>query len=136
MHQRRIIIYGHGDKSAEGFPTEEAIKEYLAHDIFDKYKGRYQYSQQKLADIILLSRDGLIYGHFKISRMEKPNENDKKIYPPVRKTYIVGESSLYQNQVALSSLNIEKIQFGKSISEQEFETIKKLAGKIELAISR
>ena len=131
MRQRRIIIYGHGDTTQEGFPTEDHIKDYIAGEIFRKYGGRYQYSQQKLADIILLSRNGSIYGHFKIERAEKPNETDKKDYPPVRKTYIVNESASYEKPVALSALNIQQIQFGKSISEEEFEAIKKLAGTIK-----
>ncbi len=118
MRQRKIIIYGHGDKSKEGFPTEEDLKNYLRQDIFLKYDSRYQYTQQKLADIILLSREGLIYGHFKVASMVKPNEKDKEVYPPVKKTYIINESALYENPVVLSKLNIRVTPFGKPIAER------------------
>jgi hypothetical protein len=46
---RKIIVYGHGDKSALGFPTSAALVRYLEGGIFQDEDGRYRYSQTKPA---------------------------------------------------------------------------------------
>ena len=62
-----ILVYGHGDKSENGFPTDSHMAEYIGGGIFSDESGRYRYSQRKRADIIVLSRDVMAHGHFEVS---------------------------------------------------------------------
>ena len=128
---KKIIVYGHSDtRQKKGFPTEEDFIKFIEKNIFlEPNNGRYHYSQKKDADIIVLSRDGKAYGYFKISYMENPTENDIKVYDRCRKTYIVSESVSFEKPVQLSELNIKGYQFGKPISEQDFNDVKDRAGK-------
>jgi hypothetical protein len=121
---REILVYGHGDKSANGFPTAEDFVEYIAGGIFDdEYRGRYRYSQTKSADVIVLARDGLAYGHFEISTSVEPTAADRKTYPRVKKVYLVHKSVEYREPVRLSALGISKYQWGKRINEDQFKEI-------------
>lgn len=62
---RKIIVYGNSDKREEvGFPAVDNFIDYIKNDIFKKNYGKYYYSQNKVADIIVLSRDGIAYGYF------------------------------------------------------------------------
>ena len=45
--ERKIIVYGQGDKSASGFETPEALTKYLEGGIFHDEDGRYRYTQTK-----------------------------------------------------------------------------------------
>jgi len=126
-----IIVYGHGDTSKYGFPSEEDLKLYLKGGIFRNESGRYRYSQQKRADIVVLSRKGFAYGHFIVTSMENPNEEDRQVYPPVKKVYLISKSVLYKGKVHLSTLGISGYQFGRKISGQEFNEIQKSAGGVE-----
>ena len=67
-NERSIWIYGNPDKTELGFPMPGDLTQYIRTDVFAKEKGRYRYTQGKNADIIVLSRDGLAYGHFEIGR--------------------------------------------------------------------
>jgi hypothetical protein len=120
---REILVYGHGDKSADGFPTAEDFVEYLSGGIFDDEHGRYRYSQMKSADIIVLARDGLAYGHFEISTTVEPTAADRKAYPRVGKVYLVHKSIKYGEPLRLSALGISGYQFGKYINEDQFKEI-------------
>jgi hypothetical protein len=103
---RRIIVYGHGDMSTMGFPTPEALVQYLEGGIFQEKDGRYRYSQTKPADVVVLARDGKAYGHFEIDDAVAPSAADRKAYPPVKKVYLVRKSVRYANAVALAPLGI------------------------------
>ena len=126
-----ILVYGHGDKSAEGFQTDADFKEYIKSDIFQKEAGRYRYSQKKHADIIVLSRDGFAFGHFIVASMEDPNEHDRQSYPPVKHVYNISKSFLYEQKVHLSAIGISKYQFGKYLTEQEFNEIQSQATVVD-----
>jgi hypothetical protein len=127
---KRIIVYGNSDKRPGlGFPKSENFVRYIKEEIFNVYKGRYHYSQNKIADIILLARNGKAYGYFEISDIQDPTNDDIKVYDRCKKTYIVKESVIFEKPVQLSELEITGYQFGKSISEQKFNEIKNLAGK-------
>lgn len=126
-----IIVYGNSDtRPVFGFPTEEDFKRYIENDIFYVNKGRYQYSQTKDADIIVLTRNGKAHGYFVISGVERPSLEDLKISDSCKKVYLVKESVLFAKPVLLKSLGITGYQFGKSLTQGQFEQIKGLAGKI------
>lgn len=126
--ERTILVYGHGDRSDDGFRRAENIEDYIAGGVFRECDGRYRYSQTKNADIIVLSLDGLAYGHFEIDSMEVPTDADRKEYPPVKKVYRVRKSVRYGEPVRLFDLGISGYQFGKCIDEEEFSKILRAAG--------
>ncbi len=125
---RKILVYGHGDKSAEGFETPEALIKYLEGGIFRDEDGRYRYSQTKSADIIVIARDGLAFGHLETDEAVHATDADREAYPPVKKVYLVRKSVRYGDQVRLLSIGISKYQFGRYIDEEKFEKLLKLAG--------
>lgn len=125
--ERSIWIYGNPDKSDKGFPMPGDLTQYLKGDIFAKEKRRYRYTQGKNADVIVLSRDGLAFGHFEIVAKVKPNEADRAAYPSVRFVYIVSSSYLYTQPITLSRLSITVGQYGRRLSEGEFQELLKLA---------
>ncbi|MBI1917964.1 MAG: hypothetical protein HYS12_24990 [Planctomycetes bacterium] len=130
--ERKIVVYGHGDKRPGlGFPTESDMEQWIKEDIFTKYRGRYHYTIGKEADVIVLSRDGLAYGHFEIEGKEKPDQKDYQDYPDLKFVYVVRSSVLYDKRVRLSDLDIKDIHFGKSITEAQFDEIKKAAGEMQ-----
>jgi len=125
--ERNIWIYGNPDKSELGFPMPGDLTQYLKGDIFAKEKGRYRYTQGKNADVIVLSRDGLAFGHFEIEEKVKPNDADRAAYPRVRFVYIVSTSYLYNQPVTLAQLSITVRKYGYKLSESEFQELVKLA---------
>jgi hypothetical protein len=130
--ERKIIVYGHGDKRPGlGFPTKRDMKQWIKEDIFTKFRGHYHYTIGKDADVIVLSRDGLAYGHFEIAGKEKPDPKDFEDYPDLKCVYVVRLSVLYGKPVRLSDLAIRGIQFGKLITEAQFEEINKSAGEMQ-----
>lgn len=130
--ERNIVVYGHGDKRPGlGFPTASDMEQWIKEVIFTKYRGRYHYTIGKEADVIVLSRDGLVYGHFEIEGKEKPDQKDYQDYPDLKFVYVVRSSVLYGKPVRLSDLGIKDIQFGKSITEAQFGEIKKVAGEMQ-----
>jgi len=128
---RKIIVYGNPDKSAVGFPDVEDFIDYIKTDIFESNHGRYRYAQKKDADVIVLSREGVAYGHFDIASKEPPTDDDLAEFPPVKCVYIVNKSTLYANPVRLSEVGISGIQFGKVLSEDTFRQILDRAGHID-----
>jgi len=126
-----ILVYGHGDKSENGFPTEAHMEDYIGGGIFVNESGRYRYSQRKRADIIVLSRDGKAQGHFEVSEMVEPTPEDVEYYPPVKQVYIIRKAVRYSNKVRLHDVGITHYQFGKHLEEQEFKAILDLAGECE-----
>ena len=132
MSQKKIIVYGYGDVRPKlGFARREDFEKYIKEDIFRINKGRHRYTQGKEADVLVLSRKGQLYGHFEVEgRPVAPNEKDRQDYPPVKYVYLVRKSALYGTRIPLSRLGIRGIQFGKLISERQFEEIKKMAAPI------
>jgi hypothetical protein len=128
--ERQILVYGHGDKSDLGFPNPNAMIDYIATTVVKRNRNRYRYTQSKNADIIVLSREGLVFGHFEILDKTTPDANDLSEYPPVRCVYIVGKRASYQNPVRLWPLGIRVQSYGTAISEAEFAAIKNLAGDV------
>jgi hypothetical protein len=128
---RVILIFGHGDTSKRGFPHPESLEEYIGGGIFRQENGRYRYSQKRGAEVIVLSRDGLAYGHFEIESSERPLELDRRAYPRAKHVYLVGKSVRYARPVRVSDLDISRYQFGKQISEEKFAEILELAGPVE-----
>lgn len=130
--ERKIAVYGHGDKRPVfGFPTDEDFQQWIKEDIFSKYQCRYHYTLGMEADVIVLSRGGLAFGHFEIDSKVKPNQKDYEDYPDLKFVYIVRSSALYGNPVRLSGLGIKDIQFGKYITDEQFGEIKKAADAIQ-----
>jgi predicted HNH restriction endonuclease len=131
---RSIWIYGNPDKSHLGFPMPGDLTQYIKADVFAKEKGRYRYTQGKNADVIVLSRDGLAYGHLDVEGKVKPNDMDRKAYPRVKYVYLVRKATLYATPVPLSDLSLtKKMRFGRKITEAEFAEIQKLAGGKEVS---
>lgn len=128
---KRIIVYGHADKSNYGFPEEKDLIEYLQNKLFTTFRRRYHFTQNKKADIIVVSRDGLAYGHLNVEDMEDPTPQDKKEYPRVTKVYIIRSSAVYNTPVRLSDIGIRGLSYGKPIRRNEFDEIKFRAGTIK-----
>lgn len=125
----KIVVYGNSDKDEiTGFSSEEKFIIYIRENIFKDYNGRYQYSQSRDADIIILSREGKAYGYFEISGTENPTIEDTTIAKNPRKVYLVSKSTLFNNPVRLNDIGIAGYQFGKSVTEEQFEKIKNLGG--------
>ena len=127
--ERKIVVYGLADKRPGlAFPTASDLEEYIKEDIFTENRGRFRFNQGKDADVIVLSRDGLAYGHFEVEDKVSPDEADYQAYDRVKFVYIVGSSALYGKRVHLADLDIKGIQFGLPITEAQFDQIKKAAG--------
>ena len=124
---RKIVIYGNPDKSEFGFPMPGDLQKYITNDVFEVEHGRYRYTQAKDADVIVLSRDGLAYGHLEIENKVKPNDKDRQAYPRVKYVYIVRSSRLYDEPVELSQLGLTRFQFGKTITEEQLADIETAA---------
>lgn len=127
--ERKIIVYGNADKSAKGFPNPEDLDRYIREDVYIKEDGRYRFTQNKDADVIVLSRDGLLHGHFEIDDKVPPTEHDRAEYPPVKMVYLVRASVLYDKPVPMSEHDISGIQFGRYITEEKFVEILAAAQK-------
>ena len=56
----RIIIYNKSE-----FPTPESLKDFIEEGVV-KNRSRYHYTDNKNPNIIVLSLDGLAFGHFEI----------------------------------------------------------------------
>lgn len=129
---RKILVYGNSDKSEDGgFPTAERFDHYIREGVYLNEDGRYRYTQTKEAEVIVLSRDGVLHGHFEIDDKEPPNERDRTEYPTVKAAYLVRASFLYGNQISLSNFGITGIQFGKYISEETFREITAAVGEVQ-----
>jgi hypothetical protein len=133
---RRIVVYGHGDKDEKDFPTPEHLVQYIKEDVYTKEDGRYRFTQGKDAEVIVLSRKGLIYGHFEIDDKVPPRKADRDAYPNVKFVYLVRGSASYESPVPLSAIELTGIQFGKSITEEQFQRILGLAGKVTTVKNR
>ncbi|MGH7684726.1 MAG: hypothetical protein ACREMT_10305 [Vulcanimicrobiaceae bacterium] len=129
--ERQIIVYGHGDKSSNGFKSAEVLVGYLEGGIFEDEDGRYRYSQTKLADVVIVARDGLAYGHLETDEAVRPSRADREAYPPVKKVYLVRKAVSYAAPVRLASLGISNYRFGKYVDESQFSEILKRAGDVK-----
>ena len=126
-----IIVYGNSDtRDVYSFPAELDFIRYIQKDVFEKYIGRYQYSQVKSAEIILMARMGKAYGYFVIENKELPTEDDYKVSDSSKIVYLVIESVLFENSVLLKNLDIKGYQFGKYLTIKQFEEIKFQAGNM------
>lgn len=118
---RNIVVYGHADKSKDhGFPEEADFNDFIAGGVFRENGGEYSYSKSLDADIIILSRNGLAFGHFEIASMKVPDKADREAHPGVKKVYQVDTSVSYSKPVRLRDLGITNYQFGKQITEEKF----------------
>ena len=127
--EEKIIIYGFGDK--EAFPSPENLTEYLSEGLFKGSKGRCRFTQSKNADIIVVSREGLAYGHLNVEEKVEPTQEDLESFPPAKCTYLISASSVYETRIQLNDeLGIRVGSFGKAISKEQFEAIKAKAGLI------
>jgi hypothetical protein len=121
--ERKIIVFGNSDKSEKGFPTAADFDRYIREDVYLKEDGRYRFTQNKEADVIVLSRDGLLHGHFEIDDKVPPTDHDRSEYPPVKMVYLVRSSVLYDKPVPMSEHDISGIQFGRYITEEKFREV-------------
>jgi len=128
---KKIIVYGYGDKTEHGLPTEKDLVQYLRKWIFTDNDRRHRYTQAKKADIIVVSRDGLAYGHMIIEKIDNPTSQDIKDYPKVKKVYIVNSTAVYENRVRLNDLGIRVRTFGTPITLKQFEKITSTATGIK-----
>lgn len=126
-----ILVYGHSDKTLDGFPTDADFDAYIVRGIFSDESGRYRYSQRKRADIIVLSRDGMAHDHFEVSEMVEPTPEDIECFSQVKQVYLIRKAVRYANKVRLHDVGVSHYQFGKRLDEQEFLAILDLAGERE-----
>lgn len=130
MAEREIWIFGNPDKTKLGFHMPGDLTQYLSGDVFRIEGRRYRYTLARNADIVVMSRHGLAYGHLEIQKRVKPSDADRKAYPKVKWVYLVRKSSLYEKPVPLTNLSISVRQFGKKISEEQFRDLRRLAGAV------
>jgi len=127
-NELKIWIFGNPDKTELGFPMPGDLTKYLQEDVFTIEHGRYRQTQIRNADIIVLSREGVAFGHLEIDERVPPNEADKQAYPNVKQTYLVRSSTLYGKPVRLSDHSITGLSYGKQLNEEQFESLLKAAG--------
>ena len=121
----KIIIYR---TSKEEFPTEQALIGYLQRGLFQDEQGRFRYTQNKDADIIVLSRNGIAYGHLIVEDRVEPTVEDKEVFPPVTSTYLISSSVVYDNPVKLwAGLGIKVNAWGTIITQRQFKEIQSIA---------
>jgi hypothetical protein len=125
--ERDILVYGHNKSEETGFPNESDMEDYIGGGIFSDESGRYRYSQQKKADIIVLSRDGSAHGHFEISKKVSPTPEDFGF----KQVYLVSKAVRYANKVRLAEVGVTNYKFGKYLDEQKFNAILSLAGECQ-----
>jgi len=122
---KKIIIYG---VSNEVFPTEHDLIEYLSTDIFLSRKGRFRYTQCKDANVILISKIGLVFGHLIVKDKIISTIEDIRAFAPAKCTYLIKESVVYKNPIKLyNELGIKITSFGKYITQEQFVEIQKRA---------
>lgn len=121
--ERQIWVYGNPDKSDLGFESPAHLTQYIKEGVFSTESGRYRHTLIRNADIIILSRDGMAFGHFEIEARIKPTEFDITEYPPVKSVYLVRKSVLYNRRVRLTEIRITGIQFGRKITEVVFNEL-------------
>lgn len=126
---REIWAFGNPDKTELGFPDRIDLERYISYGVFENEHGRYRYTSSKNANVIVVCRDGLAFGHFDIREKVKPTDSDRAAYPRVQYVYLVERSTVYQHPVLLSELSLKLGQWGKRLTEQEFETILQAAGE-------
>jgi hypothetical protein len=125
---RKIIIYGASKRS---FPTSDDLKQFIKNDVFMD-GSRFDYSQTKEADVIVLSFDGWACGHFDIAAKVKPNKKEQ--HNGAKATYLVKKPTVvYENPVRLLPLGIKGIRFGTPVSEELFQKIQAEAQSRECA---
>lgn len=129
-NDRQIWVLGNPDKTELGFPDRADLEKYIAKDIFEVESRRYRYTLARFADVIVLSRDGLAFGHFDIDEKVTPTDADRDAYPKVKHVYLVSKSSLYAEAVPLSKLEIKLGRFGHKMTEGEFSQLLSLAGEV------
>ena len=128
---KKIIVYGYGDKSEKGFPTIKDLFEYLREKLFTENDCRHRYTQSKKTDIIVVSRDGLAYGHMIVKDIVAPNSDDRDLYPNVKKVYIIDSTAVYKHSVNLNELGIRVTSFGTPLTFEQFEKIKIKSSEIK-----
>ena len=127
-------IYGHGDKSKDGFPTgdnHKSLRDFIAGGVFKEFRGRYRYNQTYFADKMILSQDGLAFGHFDVGSDEEPTPDDLQEYPITKRVFLVNQSTRYETAVRLNDLGMHVKQRGLEISEDRFNEILDRAGKTQ-----
>jgi hypothetical protein len=120
---RKIIIYG-----MTTFSDADELKRYIKVDVFLRDGSRFDYSQRKDADVIVLSLNGNAYGHFDIASKDKPTDKELRTAPTTKAVYIVKRPAiLYETPVPVLPLGIKRFRFGRKLSERQFQQIQALA---------
>jgi hypothetical protein len=121
----RIIIYGTSKKE---FHNEQKLIDYLHMGLAKDEQNRFRYTQCKDADIIILSMAGLAYGHLIVDEKVPPTVEDINEFDPVKCTYLINESKVYNNPVKLyKDFGIRVTSFGRYITRKQFNEILKKA---------
>jgi len=122
----KIIVYGMSKKQ---FPTEQDLIDYLTIGLSRDKKNRFRYTQCKEAHIIVISMNGLAYGHLTVQEKIPPSDDDKNKFAPVKCTYLINEAIVYNNHVSLyTDLGIRVEKFGTPITQEQFVEIQNKAG--------
>ncbi|HBJ33556.1 MAG TPA: hypothetical protein DDZ51_02110 [Planctomycetaceae bacterium] len=125
---KRIYALGNPDRSEDGFPDREDIINYIKGGIFASENGRYRQTAHRPADIVVLSRDGLGFGHFEIYDCVVPTKQDKLDYPRVKRVYLVKRAVCYEKPVKLYDYGIRVRQTGAEVTSEQFAQVLQAAG--------
>jgi hypothetical protein len=131
---RQIWVFAFPLGIPNSFDSPEELVEYIKDGIFMHEASRLRHSNRMPTsdgDVIVLCQSAQLYGHFEITKWEEPNEDDRRLFPRVRRVYIVRQSAIYDSPVPLSAVDVTQIRFGREITEDTFEQIIRLAGSVE-----
>ena len=123
LKERQLWVFGNPDKTEFGFPMPGDLTNYLQGEVFTVEHGRYRQTLIRDADIIVLSREGLAYGHLDLDGRVVPNNADKEAYPKVKQTYLVRTATLYTQPIRLSDLSITGLSYGYRLTEAQFDSL-------------
>jgi hypothetical protein len=126
----QINVFGHTDAGDTGFSSPADFVTYIREGIFRECEGRYRHNQRRNANVIVLSYQGHLYGHFEVDVRVEPTDADREEYQPVAAVYLVRRSCVYETPVAVADVGITGINYGPAISQEQFQAIRQHAGTI------
>jgi hypothetical protein len=131
--QKDNVVYKHDSDQKIEIPDEHTLQQYLQSTLFKDCRGHYiRGGSLKLARIAVCTFNGKAYGHLVIERNVMPPEEEKEKKTAGKQEHMVKHLEWYEKPVNLTQLDIRDIKNEPNISHEQFEKIKKLAGKITI----
>ena len=119
-------IFGNPD-----LETKKNAIEYLRHYLWDKSDWRYRHTiNHNEVNSIIFSFNGELLAELVVECTEDPTDEDLDKWPKTRKVYIIREIRIFRKKtIRASNVGLTNMQFGKKVSDNQYERIiKKVAG--------